>query len=329
MRVRCPFVLVVVLGIGVAGSASSVAQEARRLDRPVLSTGITGQASDAGLEDPQFVLSLIPVQRLILRAARGPLTGSDLASALAGIDVTPERLVRLGLLARDGDRFRLAYSVLTVEDQERIYTVAQGLGDDLADRFLTRRAAFEALWAQYPHVGLRDDLAFAIIAGMVLNWEGLKQSTRLGFRLDPSRLPGGRAYIVHSEELGADIPTEGLYWGSHTFPGPVMSFSTFGDGPSIPRLYGLPDALSEPVERGLEALASDPALRGVIQQTLVLHLTTRDGSCRPQLTGACRPILSPPARPCLRNAWTPDSVCCRKSGTSLSKTVPTCFAYRC
>lgn len=253
-------------GVLWGASPTTVPQE------PVLTTGITGSAIGSGLEDPQYVLSFPQVQALILAVAHAPMAGDEIETRLSSTPVTSEVLVGLGLLKMEGRHFRLGYSVLTKEDQETIYSVSRSLGADLADQFTAHKSELDRLLAAYPFPKLRPQLAFSLIAGMVLNWEGLRSATHLGFRVDPDNLPGGRPYLVHSEEIGANTPTEGFYWGSHTFPGPTMSLSTFGDGPSIPRTKGLPDALSEPIEKGLTIFDEDPSLRGTAQNAFMPHL---------------------------------------------------------
>lgn len=234
------------------------ARETGETPRPLLTTGITGTITASGKDDPQYLLSFRPVQHLILEATRGPLDAEEAEATLESTPVSTEDLLRLDLLRREGGRLRLAYLVLTVEDQVSIHHAAERFGASLAEEFMARRAELQRLLERYPHEDLRPDLAFGLIAGMILNWEGLKLSTELGYRPDETLRPNGDRYLVHSAELGATPPSKGLYSGSHSYPGSVMSFSTFGDGPSIPRLRGVPDILTTPIERGLELLEDRP-----------------------------------------------------------------------
>jgi hypothetical protein len=200
------------------------------------------------------------------------VASSDVEAYLAESPVTAEILVLLGVLSQEGETYRLAYSVLTVRDQELIFEVSRSLGRDLASQFQAHKAEFDRMLERYPRPELRDELGFGLVAGLVLNWEGLKQATELGLRIDPEKLPGGRPFLLHSEEIGAEVSSEGFYWASHTFPGPRVSFSTFGDSASIPRRKGMPDVLAAPVEEGLALLNEEPDIRGAAQQLLVLQL---------------------------------------------------------
>lgn len=236
----------------------------------LISTGVTGRVTASGLDDPQYVLSFEPVQRLVLQAARGGVTRERADTALASVPPTAGDLVRLGLLREDGTTLRLDYLLLTIDDQRRIHEVARGFGRDLGTAFLRRRWAFSDLLRDRPPAR-RGDLLFGLVAGMVLNWEGLKLTADAGYRGTPG--DGGLPYLVHSKECGADLPTEGLYWGSHTYPGRAMAFTTFGDPPSIPRVHGVPDALTVPIEAGIERLAGDPAVHSAVRGVLAAHVS--------------------------------------------------------
>jgi hypothetical protein len=93
---------------------------------------------------------------------------------------------------------------------------------------------------------------FDLIAGAALNWGGLHLTTELGYRVQPPRHANGDVYLIHSAERGAQLDLTGLYLDSQTAPGSKMSFSTFGDGDSLPRLQGLPDVFD-----GLESAVED------------------------------------------------------------------------
>ncbi len=234
-----------------------------------LATGITGTIRASGLDDPQYVLSFKPVQRVIFAACDGPLAPARAASMLAGSPVAPADLLRLGLLREERGAYRLNYLVLTVADQRRIRAAVPRFAKGLASVLLAQRDRFDRIVARSPDPARRADLEFALVAGVLLNWEGLKLSTERGYRAAPTKRPNGDSYLVHSYETGFREPAEGLYVESHTYPGPRVSFSTFGDGPSIPRRLGLPDALFDPLEDGLDAFPKPPEVYAAAKDVLV------------------------------------------------------------
>jgi hypothetical protein len=239
MDVRIPRLLAAALAFWLSGVA--LADPAADRPRPLLSTGVTGTVRGSGLEDPQYLLSFVPVQRLMLAASREPLTEADVARGLNGTPVGLADLLRLGLLRAERGRYRLNYLLLTVADQRAIFRVATRYGASLASAFEAHRAEFDAIGSQYPDAALRPELLFALVAGAALNWGGLDLTTELGLRAPPQRHADGGVYLVHSAEVGAGLDLTGLYLDSETAPGSTMSFSTFGDGASLPRLRGLPD----------------------------------------------------------------------------------------
>ena len=248
MRIHSAWPIAVVLLIGQTAKAEDTA------GKPLISTGVTGSISASGLDDPQYVLSFVPVQRLMLDAVKHPITRSDVDKALTGTPVLLRHLLQLELLRQDQDKdtFRLNYLLLTVEDQLTMYRVGARYGQTLADAFRARKAEFDEIFSRYPNAALRPELMFDLIAGAALNWGGLDLTTELGYRVQQPRHPNGDAYFVHSEEVGARLDLTALYLDSQSAPGSKMSFSTFGDGGSLPRLQGLPDVFD-----GLESATGD------------------------------------------------------------------------
>jgi hypothetical protein len=229
----------VLLGCGAATSAEGAA--AGREPKPLITTGVTGSVRGSGLDDPQYLLSFVPIQRLMLKATQRTLTEEDVTRGVHGTPVGPADLLRLELLRQDRDGYRLNYLLLTVQDQQAIYRVSERYGESLADAFRARRAQFVEIAGRYPDADLRPQLMFGLVAGAALNWLGLDLTTELGLRVQPPRHADGGVYLVHSEEAGAGLDFTGLYLDSETAPGSTMSFTTFGDGGSLPRLQGLPD----------------------------------------------------------------------------------------
>jgi hypothetical protein len=173
--------------------------------KPLISTGITGSINAPGLDDPQYVLAFLPVQRLTLQATRHPLSKEDIDEAVQGTPITLDRLLRLELLRKEGDIYRLNYLLLTREDQQTMYRVCAGYGQNLAEAFRSHRAEFNQIFSPYTNAGLRPQLMFGLIAGAALNWGGLDVTTELGYRVQPSRHANGSVYFVHSAEVGAQL----------------------------------------------------------------------------------------------------------------------------
>ena len=246
---------------------------AHQTDRtPLLTTGVTGSIrASGGLEDPQYVLSFAPVQRLMLLAAHRPLSRGEIDTALATTPVSRADLLRLELVREDRNLYRLNYLLLTVKDQQTMFDVGARYGQSLADAFRAHRGDFDRILSAYPDSTLRRTLAFDLIAGAALNWEGLALTTELGYRVQPRRHENGDVYLVHSAESGARQDLAGLYLDSETAPGPSMSFTTFGDGPSMPRLDGLPDVF-EGVESALENWRKRPDVYAALRAEYLTYV---------------------------------------------------------
>jgi hypothetical protein len=238
----------------------------------LLNTGVTGSVAASGLDDPQYVLSFVPVQRLMLDGAQHALTKAEVDQAVAGTPVSLSQLLQLELLRQEGKLYRLNYLLLTVEDQQAMYRACARYGQSLADAFRAHKAEFDAIVNTYPNAALRPQLMFDLIAGVALNWTGLELTTELGYRVQPPRHAKGGTYLIHSSEVGANLDFTGLYLDSETAPGSKMSFSTFGDGVSMPRLQGLPDALEGGLERAMEDWQTLPDVYAALRSEYVTLL---------------------------------------------------------
>lgn len=71
--------------------------------------------------------------------------------------------------------------------------------------------------------------------------------------------------------MGAQLDFKGLYLDSETAPGSKMSFSTFGDGVSTPRLLGLPDVF-DGIENATQDWKKLPDVYAALQSEYVLLL---------------------------------------------------------
>ena len=227
----------------------------------VLSTGHHGTILSAGLEDPRYLLSFPAAQRLVLKITEErQVAEAEARRALEGVPYRLEHLETAGVLKRDGEHYRIAYMVLSLEDQRAIYAVSQDYGRSLADAFIAAAPRYQQLFARHPHAELRSDLAFVMVAGYTLNWDGLRIGTELGMRAQPVTNPNGDRYLLYSKEIGPRPDSTGFYWGSHSSnPLGNIRLTTFGDSPSQPRIGGLPDIYFGATD-GIEAFKERPAL---------------------------------------------------------------------
>jgi hypothetical protein len=239
----------------------------------VISTGVTGSITASGLDDPQYVLSFLPVQRMMLEATRHSLSKADIEKAVQGTPVTLDRLIRLELLRKERDTYLLNYLLLTKEDQRMMYRLCAGYGQSLADAFRSHKGEFDQIFSRYSNASQRPQLMFDLIAGVALNWGGLDVTTDLGYRIQPPHHANGDVYFVHSAEVGAQLDFKGLYLDSETAPGSKMSFSTFGDGVSSPRLQGLPDVF-DGIESAVEDWRNSPDVYASLRSEYISLLLT-------------------------------------------------------
>jgi DNA-binding MarR family transcriptional regulator len=212
-------------------------------DDRILRTGHHGILQSTGLQDPRYLLSFPAAQRLVLRAMREDgVAVAEARHALEGLPYRIEHLEAAGVLKRNGERYRIAYMVLSVDDQRAIYAAGQTYGGSLAAAFAASAKRYQQLFARYSRAELRSDLAFVTVAGFTLNWDGLRIATELGMRAQPVIKPNGDRYLLYSKENGPRSDVMGFYWGSHS-SNPVgnVRLTTFGDAPSQPRIGGLPD----------------------------------------------------------------------------------------
>src|SRR5258708_4974437 len=214
MRIHFVWAFACILLLGSDEVAQAQGSGENAAGKPLIYTGVTGSINASGLDDPQYVLAFLPVQRLMLQATRHPLSKADIDKAVQGTPVTLDRLVQLQLLRKEEDAYRLNYLLLTIEDQQTMYRVCARYGQSLAEAFGSRRAEFDQIFSRYPNPALRPQLMFGLIAGAALNWGGLDLTTKLGYRVQPPRHANGGVYFVHSAEVGAELGFKGLYLDS-------------------------------------------------------------------------------------------------------------------
>src|SRR5574338_1291799 len=120
---------------------------AQTLAQPLLTYGVTGSVSGEGLDNPANLLAREDVQRVVVHAAHGGVSAPDANAALNGVDV--DQLVRGGLLRSAGDRYVIAFNLITADARAPIDAALQPYMQSLASAFLARRAHFERLMSGY------------------------------------------------------------------------------------------------------------------------------------------------------------------------------------
>jgi hypothetical protein len=211
-------------------------------------------------------------------AARGAASPERIEQAVSGTPFSVDDLLRVKILRREGNEFHIGFNFFTAEDMRLVAAAVDRYAPLLVQAFVSRQAEFARIYDRYPvrSVGPRE-LAFVLIAGFSLNWDGLTISARLGYRKPLTVEGDGWRYGFWASEELADHDTHGFYWGSSTFPAeginlasdPVnYSFSSFGDPYSDPRmsfpdlfLLGLSD-LSDAVRDAVRSV-------GTVNETLL------------------------------------------------------------
>jgi len=196
-----------------------------------------------------------PVRRLIYRLESGPATRDEVDSALAGSELGAEDLLRVKILSETGGRFRIGFNYFTASDMEAIYRVAAKYVPKLVAGYQAKRGELDRILSSYPAKSVPEQrLAFALIAGMSLNWDGLAVSLERGYRRPILVTGPGWKYSFWASEEVPGHSSRDYIWGSTTFPAgsfnfavnPVdFTFSSFGDPTSDPRM-SFPDLLYLP-----------------------------------------------------------------------------------
>ena len=213
------------------------------------------------------------VQELIREIGdRGAASPERVRQALAGTGFSVDDLLAVRLLRREGDEFHIDFNFLTSGDMRKVAAAVDRYAPLLVRAFEARGAEFERIFDRYPVKSVDPrKLAFVLIAGFSLNWDGLAILSRDGYRKSLMAEGDGWRYGFWATETPDDHDTHGFYWGSSTFPSrdanlpgdPVdYSFSSFGDPYSDPRM-NFPDLfllgqadLEEPVGKTVRAVGT-------------------------------------------------------------------------
>ncbi len=203
----------------------------------LLSFGITGSVNPVTPlnRNPSYLLSILDIQKLLIKTAHEPQNAAAIQKALARTDVTLEDLVETGLLKQAGDGYRISFILFLKEDLEIIKSIAGELGEDLADAYIQQTGAFTNILARSsnPH-NMIHDLAYILIGCFSLDWDGLQITSELGYRVEAQPTERGDRYIAWAEERQYEAVRE-IYWGSHNDYYPECVLTSFGDHCALPR----------------------------------------------------------------------------------------------
>ncbi|HET9794128.1 MAG TPA: hypothetical protein VFS34_06665 [Thermoanaerobaculia bacterium] len=223
---------------------ATVTSVASASDRKFLS-GYAGTIPPRDSDRARTYFEKPAVRALLGRLESGSVPSVEVDALLKGSGASVEDLQRVGLLRRDEDRFAIGFAYFTAEDMKAIYAVADRAAADLAAAYRGRKREFDRILRGYPATGVpRDELAFVLLAGFSLNWDGLALTREMGLRRP--RLVEGKDFR-YSFWASEDVPGRDyreFYWGSSTYPlegagvaAPrAFSFSSFGDPESDPRM---------------------------------------------------------------------------------------------
>ncbi|MDE2014769.1 MAG: hypothetical protein KGJ75_17775, partial [Alphaproteobacteria bacterium] len=192
------------------------------------------------------------VKHLLQALEHGPIARTEAEKMLAGTQTKFADLLRLKLVAVNRGRVTIAFSYFTADDMRLIHSVAAKYVPALVAAYRSRAAELDKILSGYPVASVsRKRLAFVLIAGFSLNWDGLNFLSERGYR-KPRQVEGpGWHYSFWASADTPEYSYKGFYWGSSTFPGGAanlvppldFSFSSFGDPYSDPRM-NFPDLLA-------------------------------------------------------------------------------------
>jgi hypothetical protein len=206
------------------------------------------------------------VRRVIYALESGPIPTARAEALLAGGPATLDDLARVKLVRRQGGAVSLGFAYFTAADMARIHAVAQRYAPSLVAAYRAKAPQFAAVWMRYPVASVdRGQIAFDLIAGVGLNWDGLDILSEGGWRKPELVSGAGWRYSFFASEATPGYDYKGYYWGSSAFPADLpgidppmpLAFVSFGDPDSDPRM-NFPDLL------GLNGPDLKPAVRAAV-----------------------------------------------------------------
>ncbi|SPE28607.1 hypothetical protein SBA3_1460016 [Candidatus Sulfopaludibacter sp. SbA3] len=195
----------------------------------ILNYYVVGSASCKG--GPCWkMLAHVEVQSALLAVAKEPQTAAELVRLLGNSGTTVADLEALRLVQRQGDRYRISFSLLPAEDVLRSHAVAEPYARSLADAVLSRRHEIESALTAYrvPGVDMKD-VAFIVLGCFSLDWDGLTITKAKGYRTDKGATRPDGYYVPLASER-TDQPFQSFSFSSSDYQGDygVVYFSDGG-----------------------------------------------------------------------------------------------------
>lgn len=245
--------LLVYLFVGVSVfsfAVSAYAEEPRHF-----SSGYAGSRSGDPKLSTRTYFNTPSIRQLIYEMEAGPVNLDRVQEAIEGTEFSLEDLLRVRLLRREANKFYIDFNYFPLKDMQDIHRISEARIPSLVQAYLDNQAAFDKIFEMYPVQSVpKDKLAFVLIAGFSLNWDGLQITEDLGLRKPNFVVGENWRYSFWASEEDPEFVTREFYWGSSTFPiddfnfeeEPVnYSFSSYGDPYSDPRM-NFPDLLTLP-----------------------------------------------------------------------------------
>ncbi|MGE0595993.1 MAG: hypothetical protein AB7P07_06495 [Hyphomonadaceae bacterium] len=225
----------------------SAAQERR------FSTGIAGSNAPDSHDRTRYYFDMPAVRQLLQRLESGPLNRQDIEEQLAGSNATVEDLLRTSVVAEHEGRFIIGFNYYTLEDIRLVRRIVAQHTPSLVAAYERERPALRRALDRYNVRSVdKDVLAYVLIAGIGLNWDGLRFTQEAGYRR-PLLVTGSNfSYSFWATERDPEASTRGWIWGSSSAPlefrnltPPIdYSFTSYGDPDSyVVRRMNLPDLL--------------------------------------------------------------------------------------
>lgn len=243
---------------------SLVAQQPPARSRQFFS-GYAGSLPSRDVDKARTFFDRPAVRGLLARLEGGSLSREAVESTLQGSGTSLSDLLHVRLIRPDGDRYAIGFAYFTADDMRRIYAVADRAAPSLAAAYRARKSEFDRIFSRYPVSTVpRDRIAFVLISGFCLNWDGLEVTRELGYRRPVWVEGDGYRYSFWASETVAQRDYREVYWGSSTFPPQPAeyAFSSFGDPDSDPRM-NMPDLLFMPPKEMAPAVGAAAGRVGV------------------------------------------------------------------
>lgn len=218
-------------------------------------SGYAGAVPNDPSLQPRAYFNRPEVNSLFSQLEAGPISTRQGEEALSGSETTVEDLLRTHLLRQEAQQLLIDFAYFSQDDMARVHAAVERRVPSLARAYANRREEFEGIFARYGARGVsRADLAFVIIVGISLNWDGLRLTLERGWRAPRMVQASAAHYSFWASAATPDYSYDGFYWGSSSFPaGPYnfpdapadYTFSSFGDPSSDPRM-NFPDLLYLP-----------------------------------------------------------------------------------